>query len=256
MIKFHFYRELSCYIILSFIVFTIVGTLSHEMGHIAVAKYFGYEAHLSYGSMTYNKIGYNEDVDVQEFKSINKKYAEKGITNPNQLAPEDLKHFRNLLDRIEDKFPIKKIDSLLITIGGPSQTILTCLIGLLALYYRKTKQRDNYKIMDWLGVFLGLFILREVFNTIMALWYVSLGVETYFSGDEFTISRLLGMNQWVIPIITLVIGLVISIYIIFEVIPLKHRFTFIVSGFIGGILGYSIWFGFLGKLVFSEPISF
>ena len=30
-------------IVLAFVVFTIIGTLSHELGHIAVAKYLGYQ---------------------------------------------------------------------------------------------------------------------------------------------------------------------------------------------------------------------
>ncbi len=33
--------------------FTVVGTLSHEYGHIVVAKYLGYETKLHYGSMNY-----------------------------------------------------------------------------------------------------------------------------------------------------------------------------------------------------------
>lgn len=40
-------------IVLAFVVFTIIGTLSHELGHIAVAKYLGYQTTLHFGSMNY-----------------------------------------------------------------------------------------------------------------------------------------------------------------------------------------------------------
>jgi len=39
---------------LSFILFTIIGTLSHEVGHIAVAEALGYETKLHFGSMSWN----------------------------------------------------------------------------------------------------------------------------------------------------------------------------------------------------------
>ena len=47
--------KLLLYLVLSFILATIVGTLSHEGGHIAAAKYYGYETTLHYGSMNYNR---------------------------------------------------------------------------------------------------------------------------------------------------------------------------------------------------------
>jgi hypothetical protein len=37
---------------LTFILFTVLGTLTHEGGHIAAAKYYGYEPTLHYGSMS------------------------------------------------------------------------------------------------------------------------------------------------------------------------------------------------------------
>ena len=42
---------------LCFIAFTIIGTLSHELGHLFVAKALGYETILHYGSMSWNADG-------------------------------------------------------------------------------------------------------------------------------------------------------------------------------------------------------
>ncbi|MBQ0785943.1 MAG: hypothetical protein KBT69_00475, partial [Oceanihabitans sp.] len=70
-----------------------------------------------------------------------------------------------------------------------------------------------------------------------------------FYGDEFGISRYIGFNQWIVPSISFILGLAISLFIIFKVIPIKYRFSFIISGFIGGLLGFAIWFGFLGSII-------
>ncbi|WP_301161956.1 hypothetical protein [uncultured Winogradskyella sp.] len=48
------------------------------------------------------------------------------------------------------------------------------------------------------------------------------------------------------------IGLLISCYVVFKIIPIKYRFTFIVSGLVGGISGFAIWLGFLGEALFNS----
>jgi len=45
------------YLTIIFIVFTVVGTLSHELGHISVARYFGFETRLSFAHMEWNDEG-------------------------------------------------------------------------------------------------------------------------------------------------------------------------------------------------------
>jgi hypothetical protein len=67
MLRFEILPKFFFIIFLAFILFTIIGTLSHELGHIAVAKYFGYETTLDYGSMAYSKDFY-KDGDVKELE--------------------------------------------------------------------------------------------------------------------------------------------------------------------------------------------
>lgn len=40
---------------IAFILFTCIGTLAHEMGHIAIARMLGYETYLGHGYMNYNR---------------------------------------------------------------------------------------------------------------------------------------------------------------------------------------------------------
>lgn len=55
MLPLRFNLKLFVILFVVFIVFTCIGTLSHELGHIAIAKILGYETHLGYGYMNYDK---------------------------------------------------------------------------------------------------------------------------------------------------------------------------------------------------------
>ncbi|WP_458626258.1 hypothetical protein [Winogradskyella sp. PC D3.3] len=250
MLKVNFLPKFSIIIVLSFILFTIIGTITHEFGHIAVAKYFGYDTTLSYGSMGYSQ-DFSEDEDVKEIKKISEPY----ITIDYEEWPEDIKLKLEALDKIVmERYPYNethKLHELLITIGGPAQTLLTSFIGLLILFFRRKKSKDQFIVVDWLAVFMSLFALREVFNFVQVSYSALFNSESNFNADEFKISRYLGFNEWIIPVISLIIGLTISIYVIFKIIPIKYRFSFIVSGLVGGISGFAIWFGFLGELLFD-----
>ena len=254
MLQFNFLPKFSVIIVLTFILFTIIGTVSHEFGHIAVAKYFDYDVTLDYGSMSYFPKGYLEDKDL---KKINRLIEGYDYTNYDSL-PENLKSRIDALDdKLQEKYPpINENHVLAITIGGPLQTIITSLVGLFILIYRRKLHRNEFKFLDWLAVILSLFILRLVFNFVTGMYSTIVNSESYFIGDEYKISRLLGYNEWVVPNIALVFGLIISLFVIFKIIPIKYRFSFLVSGFVGGILGYIIWFGFLGAVMFNSNICF
>ena len=48
-------KKLFLYLTLTFILATVVGTLSHEFGHYIVAKSLGYDAYIHYASTTWNR---------------------------------------------------------------------------------------------------------------------------------------------------------------------------------------------------------
>lgn len=248
MLKFNFLPRFSVIIVFTFIVFTIIGTQLHELGHIVVAKYYGYETELHHDSMKYFQKGLRQDVNYIEFNSLNEKYQNWNIND----VPQGIKDKSEALyEKIKLKYPPRDDkSSLYISIAGPVQTILTSVLGFIILLYRR-KLGCGFKLLDWLGIFLALFILRKVFNFCSGISSLILSNPQYFSGDEFQISRQLSFNQWVIPTIMFVVGIFLSVYVIFKIIPLKFRFSFIISGFVGGLLGFGIWFGFLGEWIFS-----
>ena len=189
---------------LAFIVFTAIGIVSHEFGHILVAKYYGLETTLHFGSMSYDM---GQIVDYSSFFWI--------------------------------------------ALGGPMQTMLTGLLGLLIVLYRKEHiNRNGLNLIDWVGVFLSLFWLRQVFNLMMSIligFFFSNG--SYFLGDEAILSEELNVWEGTIPISLGIIGLLISVYIVFRIVPRKLRFKFILSGLLGGTLGFIIWMKILGPLL-------
>lgn len=229
--------KLSLLLILSitFIVFTVVGTLSHEYGHIVVAKYLGYETKLHYGSMNYDN---NLQDQINEIYFRNETSILKGKPFPEKELHEKLirKSFYN---------------KLAITVGGPVQTILTGTIGFILLLFRRKKILENgMKILDWLYVFLSLFWLREVFNLTMSVASALLnGKKNYFGGDERKIAIMLEIPQGSIAIPLAIIGLLIAFFVIFKIIPKEQRLLFISSGFLGGIAGFILWLRILGPIV-------
>lgn len=209
--------------------FTIIGTLTHEYGHILVAKSFGYNTTLHYGSMNYDNKEELRNLDL--FYRLN----EEKIKSKN--PSKEKKEFKNLLMENKRK-------GFWITVGGPTQTIITGFFGLFILSFRK---KDNsFKFMDWLGVFLSLFWLREVFNLVTGLIHGLFLNRNYFGGDEYGISNYLRFLAGTFSIILGITGLLISVYIVFKIIPKKAQFTFILSGLVGGLCGFYIWFQILG----------
>lgn len=221
---------------IAFILFTVIGTVSHEYGHIIVAKSLGYKTTLHYGSMNYDM---NELYDI--LNEINEEY---GSELKNGIDFERKAEYKSTLAKL-------KYHRLLVDIGGPLQTILTGIFGLLILYFRKNKRKVyGFNKYDWLAVFLSLFWLREIFNLTLSVFYKLLKPKgSYFGGDEYNISIALNIWEGTIPIILGIIGLIISLFVVFKIIPVNLRLTFILSGFLGGIIGFISWMYIVGPIV-------
>jgi hypothetical protein len=76
-----------------------------------------------------------------------------------------------------------------------------------------------------------------------------LGGSQYFGGDEYVLAHLLDWPDGSIAIPLGLIGLAISYYVIYKVIPKSKRSTFIDAGLLGGILGYVLWMKVIGSYI-------
>lgn len=219
----------------AFILFVIVGTITHELGHLVVAESLGYKSTLHYDSINYDNSELNNELDSLY------------IQNRNAI---EAKQYFNDKEMYDQKLQKLNYDSFLVLIGGPLQTILTGTIGLLFIFIRFKKYKSEFRLIDWLSVFLSLFWLREVYVLIQSFIYEIIFKEgSYFGGDEKYIAEYFDLPSAVFPFTMAIIGMVISIYIVFFYIPKRFRSTFIISGFFGGISGIALWYLILGPLV-------
>lgn len=194
---------------LTFIACVIVGTITHELGHIAMAKMLGYQTQLAFSSMAYNSTD----------------------------ATTNWEH-------------------LLVGLGGPLQTIATGIVGLGILNFRKTsKKAPPLNVLDWIGIFLSLFWLRELFNVVMSIGHELVVPDgNYFGGDEAGIAWIMDLPSGTFAIPLGLLGLWIALFIVFKVVPEKLRLTFIVSGLVGGVVGYLLWMQVLGSMLLPEEM--
>ncbi|PHR70332.1 MAG: hypothetical protein COA67_08480 [Lutibacter sp.] len=233
-LKFH--PKTFIFLFFGFVLFTIVGTLTHELGHLTADRLLGYKG----GKINYGSTSWGTKPETEEYFKI---YKENESAIKNNLPFSKKQRFEEL----EISF---KNDNFWGVLGGPLQTMTFGTIGILLLYFRKKK--EDFKIVDWLITFLSLFWLREVFNLLSGILSGILNNNgNYFGkyGDEVRLSKILEIWDGTIPIFFGILGLIVSLIVIFFFIPKKTRFTFIISGLIGGIFGFWFWLYFLGPII-------
>lgn len=224
--------------IFCFIIFTVIGTISHEFGHIIVAKNLGYKTKLHYGSMSFKEQNNLENQKIIEL------FKKNEIAIKNNIDFDDKKQFEKLVMN-------QKNNSLLIDLGGPIQTVFTGLFGFIFLIFRLKYNKYKFSNFDWFLVFLSLFWLRQVFNPIISISRRFIrGKGNYFGrSDETQISQFFELPKGTLDIILGFIGLLICSYVILVLIPKENRFTFLISGLIGGSLGFYIWMYKIGPIL-------
>lgn len=222
-----FNYKLSILLILSFMLMTVVGTLTHELGHYTVSKLLGYEASINYQSSSH----WDHELDSY-FKEVYAKYSNE-IKNKIDFPGKE--QYQSTVERYRN-------DDFWILLGGPLQTTLTGSIGfVLLLFYRsKVITPDNVSFRGWVLIFISLFWLRQVANLFMAVLSLVIKGQPSMSGDEIRLALHLDIPIWTIQIITGLIGLTVLV-VILRLLPRTMLFTFLVSGLTGGVLGYYLW---------------
>ena len=136
-------------------------------------------------------------------------------------------------------------------LGGTLQTILTGTVGFILLFvFGKLDLRSKkLSLLQWILIFTSLLWLRQIAN--FFTWILNYCLNGTFSefGDEIKLAKFLDFPKWSVIAITALIGLFIALKVIFYFIPKNVRFTFLCSGFFGGIFGYIIWFYLIGGII-------
>lgn len=212
----------------TFLAFTVVGTLSHECGHALVARAYSYNASVHYG---YTRFGHSAKED--RIDSI--------------LNRAEREHDNATSDRIERM--ISK-QGLFITWGGPLQTMLTGTAGLLLLlfYWKHFRRQERLNAREWLILFLALFWLRQLANFVVGIGYWLIRGHRSMGSDEATLEFKYHLPAGMISILTSAIALAVF-SLVFYAVPRRQRLTFMSAGAAGGVAGYLLWLEWLGPVI-------
>jgi len=230
---------------LSFVIATIVGTVSHEAGHYIVGKFQGYNVKLHYAAVGF---GSPSSRELAKFDSLYKADEKKILAK--EPSPEK-EYFLKYRESLNGKFDTEKHDSIFFTLGGPLQTMVTGTIGILWLWYHRKKimAKTELSVKEWFAVIVAFFWSRQFFNLLTGLIsYAGSGVFPK-RGDEARISRYFDLPLSTVNISTGLISLVLLIWVTFYLIPKNQRLSFILAGFVGSALGFVIWMKWVGPVV-------
>jgi hypothetical protein len=235
LITLNFNMKLFLYLVLGFVLCTVIGVVSHEFGHAAVTASQGRDWTVHYDSMSPGK-----STLLDSLKNAYQKDKEKiksKTTSPEKEA------FIKTRERLAKKY---KSEDLQMSLGGPLQTMLTGTIGLILLWFARKKNKFNevLTLKEWCFVLLGFFWSRQPAILLQKILYKCICRKGV--GDEEKIARHLHLNEWSVITLWGIIGAIILLWITFYAIPIKQRFTFIIAGLTGSLLGAAIWFGLLG----------
>ena len=204
-------RRLLLKIVLLFMPMAAIGTLLHEGGHIVVAQALGYETTLYYGSMSHSDSSFARQADWSNG------------ADRDRLAWENL----------------------LITVGGPAQSILTGSLGLLLLWHLRRKQRREVGSVSerwiWLATLMALFWGRQAFNGMSAIFRGSGKLR----GDEYKIASYFDWPFWSVLAVTGAASLVVCVLVI-RLQPSERRLHMLVGAPIGSLIGFALWYMWLG----------
>ncbi len=135
--------------------------------------------------------------------------------------------------------------------GGPLQTFLTGAIGLLLLYWNRKaiKMAAALSLSQWVMVYVALFWLRFSFNLLQGIpRWIKRG-HLRGRSDEIRMTLYLECPSWLVSVSLATIGVVGLSIVLFYFVPIKQRFTFMLSGIIGGVFGFYFWLYGIGPIL-------
>ena len=203
-------KKLFLYLTLTFVLATVVGTLSHEFGHYIVAKSLGYDAYIHYAFTTWD--GGNSDALTDSTDSKNIFYILIGGPIQTMLTG---------------------------SIG----------LLLLYVFRQSFQDAKRLSVKQWAMVFISLFWLRQTANFVVWISKFLLTGNFSTRSDEVKLAKYLHIPLWTITSATAIVGLGVLVLILTKFMPREQRRPFILAGLVGGITGYILWLNLLGEML-------
>jgi hypothetical protein len=204
----------NAHIFIFFFIAAIAGTVKHECGHWLAGTLVGFKSSVHYA--------YTNCENCLELNHAAK--------NGQELLVYEHK-------------------SILFTFGGPIETLLTSIIGIICLMLLSRKQViDAYNTWHLFWITLSYFISRQVFNAAALFGIYFVKHDWSHRSDEsklftyFQIPQLFGFS-----VMLLLCSLVLA-WITFGIVK-QHRMQLIVWGFLGSMFGAAFWLIWAGPLL-------
>lgn len=218
----------------TFILFTVIGTLTHEFGHFIVGKYLGYDTKIHYGFTSSGTRKFDDELSRIYLKNKEAILAKKEFV--------ERKQYESLL-KVESR------KRFFFTLGGPSTNILIGSIGFILILWIRRRHAFAITNFHWLCLFLTFFWMRQPTNLLVWLVKTPINGNNISNGDEIKLARYLNLPSGSIIWVTGILGLIICGYAILKFVPKDKLYTFLISGFLGGISGYILWLKLLGPII-------
>lgn len=214
---------------------SLIGMTLHEFVRKTKAKSLGYES--VYGPSCLGQLVFASEKMQAAFQPIHQENLEAIRSN---LPFKDEDKWKKLVNQ-------DKKDHALIELSGFIFTISISLAGLILLFARrKYQKKTNFTFIDWLGVYLSLFIMKEL---ITSLSWITLGFMPCEHAKFYQYFHLpIREYDWII----LSFCLFIVLFTIIMFVPKRRIIPFLIAGLTGGSSGIIIWYFYFGKFVFQS----
>jgi len=139
---------------------------------------------------------------------------------------------------------IDKRDHAYIELSGLIFTFTFSLIGVIILILKRKSKETNAGLVFWGGIFLSLFIVKELFTSTAWILLGFMPCEHAKFSFYFKLP-IMGTDLFLVGY-----SLLVSIIVLIYFVPRKRLVPFVVAGIPGGLTGIALWYFFIGRLVF------
>lgn len=211
---------------LRFFIVTLLCLFLNEIVKYQTAKYLGYTdiSHF-FGRIMYN----NGDLGLYQNIGTVQKYNGKDIDLTN--------NYLLISNNLNDKLWIK--NQAIIEISSKLFMVTVSLIGILMASIRKYRFCRFNERIDWIFIVLSLYILKG--SILSAIFLIRRSVFC----DYGMFSEYFDLPFWGTEIFILLIGLLITSYILLKIVPRNNLVEFISGSLIGGMMIVFAWISFV-----------
>jgi hypothetical protein len=214
-----------------FVAVTLIGMTLHESIRKAEARSLGYESHYGRG---WGQLFFRSEEMQSDFNPI---------WETNRKAIRSKGYFKDK-NRWDTLVSLDTEDHALIELSGFIFTFSVSLVGLILLFLRRRTREQQFGWLDWAGVILSLFIVKELVTSLN--WILRGFMLCEQAKFAFYFHLPVWGTQWVI----LGLSVFVSLFVLFKFVPRNRVLPFVIAGIPGGVTGIVLWLFFIGKMVF------